>query len=175
MSRDWWKNLYVQVLIAIAIGVLLGHFQPELGAAMKPFGDGFIKLIKMIIAPVIFLTVVVGIAKMGDLKHVGKIGVKALVYFEVVTTLALAIGLVVANALKPGGGMHIDPASLDAAAVASYKTAAASQSFTDFVLHVIPDTVVGALAGGELLQVLFVALLFGVALTRLGARGERVL
>ena len=175
MSRDWWKNLYVQVLIAIAIGVLLGHFRPELGAAMKPFGDGFIKLIKMIIGPVIFLTVVVGIAKMGDLKHVGRIGVKALVYFEVVTTLALAIGLVVANALRPGGSMHIDPASLDAAAVANYKSAAASQSFTDYVLHVIPDTVVGALAGGELLQVLFVALLFGIALTRLGARGERVL
>ena len=175
MTRGWWKNLYVQVLVAIAIGVLLGHFRPELGAAMKPLGDGFIKLIKMIIGPVIFLTVVVGIAKMGDLKHVGRIGVKALLYFEVVTTLALAIGLVVANVLQPGTGMHIDPASLDAAAVANYKSAAASQSFTDFVLHVIPDTVVGALAGGELLQVLFVALLFGIALTRLGSRGERVL
>jgi len=169
------KNLYVQVLVAIVLGVLLGILDPDLGARMKPLGDGFIKLVKMVIAPVIFLSVVVGIAKMGDLKHVGKIGVKALVYFEVVTTIALVVGLVVANVLAPGTGVHANPAMLDSASVAGYKTAAAGQTTTEFILHVIPETMVGALAGGELLQVLFVALLFGVALTQLGARGHRVL
>jgi aerobic C4-dicarboxylate transport protein len=168
------KNLYVQVLIAIALGVLLGWGNPELGQAMRPLGDGFIKLVKMVIAPVIFLTVVLGIAKMGDLKHVGRIGVKALIYFEVVTTLALAVGLVVSNLLQPGKGMNVPVDSLDAAAVASYKTAAHAQSVTEFVLKVIPDTLLGALTGGELLQVLFVALLFGLALTAMGERGHRV-
>ncbi len=133
MRQAWWKNLYIQVLIAIAIGVILGMAQPDLGAAMKPFGDGFIKLVKMIIAPVIFLTVVVGIAKMGDLRHVGRIGLKALIYFEVLTTAALIIGLVVANTLKPGAGMDVDMAHLDSAAVADYKKAAGEQGVVSFL------------------------------------------
>jgi aerobic C4-dicarboxylate transport protein len=170
-----WKNLYVQVLVAIAIGIALGVVAPDLGAKMKPFGDGFIKLIKMIIAPVIFLTVVVGIAKMGDLKHVGRIGLKALVYFEVVTTVALAIGLVVANVLQPGVGMHVDPASLDATSIEAYRTAAQTQGTVEFLLHIIPASVVGAFADGELLQVLLFSVLFGVALTQMGERGHRVL
>jgi Na+/H+-dicarboxylate symporter len=129
------QNLYVQVLIAIALGVLLGYLDPPLGEAMRPLGDGFIKLVKMVIAPVIFLTVVLGIAKMGDLKHVGRIGVKALVYFELVTTLALVVGLVVSNLLQPGAGMNVSPGSLDPGAVANYKSAASAQSVTDFVLR----------------------------------------
>lgn len=175
MSRDWWKNLYVQVLIAIAVGVALGYFWPDLGIAMDPVGKGFIKLVKMIIAPVIFLTVVIGIAKMGDLRHVGRIGLKALIYFEVLTTLALVIGLVVANTLKPGAGMGIDPAHLDASSVADYRKAAGEQGVVSFLLHLIPDTFFGAFAGGDLLQILVVALLFGAALTRVGAHGQRVL
>src|SRR5436190_13851193 len=169
------KNLYVQVLIAIALGVALGIGNPEPAQAMRPLGEGFIKLVKMVIAPVIFLTVVLGIAKMGDLKHVGRIGIKALIYFEAVTTLALVVGLVVSNVLQPGAGMNIPPGSLDAAAVEGYKSAAHAQGVSDFALRIIPDTVVGAFTGGELLQVLFVALLFGLALTALGQRGHRVL
>jgi aerobic C4-dicarboxylate transport protein len=175
VSKPIWKNLYVQVLAAIVIGVALGYLRPELGTQMKPLGEGFIKLVKMVIAPVIFFTVVLGIAKMGDLKHVGRIGVKALLYFEFVTTLALALGLVVANVIRPGDGMKVESAALDPAAVAGYKAAAGAQSVTDYVQHIIPDTLVGALASGELLQVLFVALLFGFALTRMGERGQRVL
>jgi aerobic C4-dicarboxylate transport protein len=175
MRKGWWKQLYVQVLVAIAIGIALGHFAPDLGAKMKPLGDGFIKLVKMIIAPVVFVTVVVGIAKMGNLRHVGRIGVKALVYFEVVTTLALVIGLVVANLVGPGVGMHVDAAQLDTSGIAAYKQAAAAQSTTDFLLHIIPDSLLGAFVPGDLLQVLLVAVLFGVALTRMGARGASVL
>ncbi len=171
----WWKNLYVQVLVAIVAGVLLGHFAPDLGAAMKPLGDGFIKLIKMIIGPVIFLTVVVGIAKMGDLRHVGRIGLKALIYFEAATTLALVIGLVVVNLVRPGDGMHVDAASLDAGTISAYADAAKAQGTVEFVLNVIPSTVVGAFANGDLLQILLFSLLFGVALTRLGERGHRIL
>src|SRR5687767_5280899 len=175
MRRGWWKNLYVQVLAAILAGVLLGHFAPEVGAKMKPLGDGFIKLIKMIIGPVIFLTVVVGIAKMGDLKHVGRVGIKALIWFEVATTLALALGLIVVNLVQPGAGMNVSAESLDRSSVAGYADAAKSQSTVEFVLNVIPNTVVGAFAEGNLLQVLLFSLLFGAALTRLGERGHRVL
>ena len=175
MPSTWWKNLYFQVLIAITIGVILGHFWPELGASMKPLGDGFIKLVKMIIAPVIFITVVVGIAKMGDLRHVGRIGLKALIYFEVLTTIALIIGLYIANTMKPGVGMDVDMAHLDTAAIADYKKAAGEQGIVSFLLKLIPDTFFGAFAGGELLQVLLVALLFGAALTRVGEPGARIL
>ncbi len=175
MAKGWWKNLYLQVLVAIAIGVLLGHFQPELGAKMKPFGDGFIKLVKMIIAPVIFLTIVAGIAKIGDLRHVGKIGLKAIVYFEALTTAALVIGLVLANVLKPGVGMGIDPAQIDASGVAQYQKAAHEQGTTAFLLDIIPDTFVSAFTSGHLLQVLLVAIMTGVALTRLGSAGQRLL
>jgi aerobic C4-dicarboxylate transport protein len=175
MRQTWWKNLYVQVLIAIVIGILLGIYRPELATDMKPLGDGFIKLVKMIIGPVIFLTVVVGIARMGDLKQVGRIGVKALIYFEVLTTLALIIGLLVANTVKPGAGMNIDPAAIDASGVAVYQKAAHEQGLVSYLLHIIPDTFVSAFTGGDLLQVLLIALLFGIALTHLGTAGHKVL
>ena len=175
MARDWWKNLYVQVLVAIAIGVLLGHLRPDLGESMKPLGDGFIKLVKMIIAPVIFLTIVAGIAKIGDLRHVGRIGLKALVYFEVLTTLALVIGLVVANVVKPGAGMGIDPAQIDASGIAQYQKAAHDQGTVAFLLDIIPHDFLSAFTEGKLLQVLLVAILTGVALTRMGALGARML
>lgn len=175
MAKGWWKNLYLQVLIAIAIGVLLGHYHPDLGAKMKPLGDGFIKLVKMIIAPVIFLTIVAGIAKIGDLRHVGKIGLKALIYFEVLTTLALVIGLVVANTLQPGAGMNIDPAQIDASGIAQYQKAAHEQGTVPFLLDIIPHDFLSAFTEGKLLQVLLVAILTGVALTRMGSLGQRLL
>ena len=162
------KSLYVQVLIGIALGVILGVAAPDYGAAMKPLGDGFIKLVRMLIAPIIFTTVVLGIAKVGAMKDVGRIGFKALFYFEVVSTLALIIGLVVVNTLKPGAGLNFDPAAVDASAVSSYATASQQLSTVDFLLHVIPDTMVSALTGGEILQVLFVAIFVGIALLRLG-------
>ena len=175
MGKGWWKNLYVQVLIAIAIGVLLGQFRPALGEQMKPLGDGFIKLVKMIIAPVIFLTIVAGIAKIGDLKRVGKIGIKALIYFEVLTTLALVLGLVVANVVKPGAGMGIDPAQIEASGVSQYQAAAHEQGTIPFLLDIIPHDFLSAFTEGRLLQVLLVAILTGVALTRMGRAGRRVL
>lgn len=175
MAREWWKNLYIQVLIAIVIGVALGYFHPDVGTAMEPISKGFIKLVKMIIAPVIFLTVVVGMAKMGDLRHVGRIGLKALIYFEVLTTLALIIGLLVANTAQPGVGAAMDPSKLDVAAVAEYKKAAGEQGVVSFLMKLIPDTFFSAFTDGELLQVLVVALLFGAALSHVGGAGRRVL
>jgi aerobic C4-dicarboxylate transport protein len=166
------KHLYVQVLLAIVAGMLIGHFNPELGVQLRPLGDGFVKLIKMLIAPIIFTTVVSGIAGMGDLRKIGRVGLKALVYFEVVTTLALIIGLIVANVFQPGAGMNADPATLGAKEIAAYTTAAKQMSTVDFVLHVIPQTFVGAFADGEILQVLLVAILAGVALTRMGASAQ---
>lgn len=170
--KPLYSILYVQVITAILIGVMLGYVWPETGAAMRPLGDGFIKLVRMMIAPIIFAVVVVGIAKMGDLKAVGRIGVKALIYFEVISTVALIVGLGVVNVLKPGVGINADPASLDAAAVASYASTAAKLSTVDFVLNIIPSTVVGAFATGEILQVLFFSVMFGVALLQLGERGR---
>jgi aerobic C4-dicarboxylate transport protein len=169
-----YKSLYFQVLIAIGIGVLLGHFFPETGAAMKPLGDVFIKLIKMLIAPVIFCTVVMGIAGMESLKAVGKTGALALVYFEVVSTLALIVGLVIVNVVQPGVGMNIDVASLDASAVESYAKAAEQQGVIDFVLGIVPTTLLSAFTEGDVLQVLLVALLFGFALHAAGERARRV-
>ncbi len=163
-----FRHLYVQVLVAIVLGVLLGHYDPGLGEKMKPLGDGFIKLIKMLIAPIIFATVVTGIAGMGDLKKLGRVGLRALLYFEVVSTLALIIGLVVVNWIQPGAGFNADPATLDAKAISQYTTAAQQSSVGDFLLHIIPDTYVGAFAQGEILQVLLLALLSGFALSRLG-------
>jgi len=163
----YFRHLYVQVLAAIVLGVLLGWSEPAWGAAMKPLGDAFIKLIKMLIAPIIFATVVTGIAGMGDMKKIGRVGLKALLYFEVVSTLALIIGLVVVNWIEPGVGLNADPASLDARSVAQYTTAAQHASTVDFLLHVIPNTFVGAFVDGEILQVLLVAILFGFALARL--------
>lgn len=176
MRKDWWKSLYLQVLAAIVAGIALGHFDPALGASMKPMGDAFIALVKMIIGPVIFLTVVAGIAQMGDLRRVGRIGFKALVYFEVLTTMALLIGLLVANLLRPGAGMMIDRASLDPGAVAEYQQkAAASGGVVGFLQDVIPHTFFSAFTEGNLLQVLLVALLFGIALGRTGSAGKHVL
>jgi aerobic C4-dicarboxylate transport protein len=172
--KPLYTVLYVQVITAIALGVVLGYAWPETGAAMRPLGDGFIKLVRMMIAPIIFSVVVVGIAKMGDLKAVGRIGVKALVYFEVISTLALVIGLVVVNVLKPGVGINADPASLDANAVGVYAKSAAGLSTVDFLMNVIPTTVVGAFASGEILQVLFFSVMFGLALLHLGEPGRQL-
>jgi len=170
-----YKSLYFQVICAIVIGILLGYFYPDIGAQMKPFGDAFIKLIKMIIAPIIFLTVVHGIASMKDMKKVGRVGVKALIYFEVLTTLALIVGLVVVNLWQPGAGMNVDPNSLDTRAISAYTAKAGSQNTVDFFMHMIPSTVVGAFAEGEILQVLLFSVLFAFALQMLGDRGEPVL
>jgi aerobic C4-dicarboxylate transport protein len=167
-----YTRLYFQVVTGIILGVLLGFLWPETGAAMRPLGDGFIKLIRMIIAPIIFLTVVVGIAKMGDMKDVGRIGIKALVYFEVVSTLALVIGLLVVNIFQPGAGINADPATLDATAVASYTSGAQNMSTTQFILNIIPTTVVDAFARGEILQVLLFSILFGLALLHMGDRAK---
>ena len=169
------RSLYFQVIVAIVLGVLLGTFYPETGAMMKPFGDGFIKLIKMLIAPVIFCTVVTGIAGVENMKKVGKTGGLALIYFEVMSTVALGVGLVVVNIVRPGSGMNVDSSTLDAGSVAAYTGPGKLQSVTDFLLNAIPTTVVDAFAKGEILQVLLFAVLFGFALQRLGARGAPLL
>ncbi|WP_137818379.1 dicarboxylate/amino acid:cation symporter [Pseudomonas sp. 2FG] len=173
--KPLYKSLYVQVLVAIAIGIVLGHFYPETGAAMKPLGDGFVKLIKMAIAPIIFCTVVSGIAGMQSMKAVGKTGGLALLYFEVVSTIALVIGLVVVNLVQPGAGMHVDVSTLNASGIASFVEVGAQQSTIAFLLNVIPSTVVGAFAAGEILQVLFFSVMFGYALHRMGDYGRPVL
>jgi aerobic C4-dicarboxylate transport protein len=172
--RPWYTVLYVQVLIAIALGILLGHFFPKTGTAMKPLGDGFIQLIKMMIAPVIFCTVVHGIASMSDLTKVGRVGLKALVYFEAVSTVALAIGLLVGEVVHPGSGFNIDPASLDPKAVSGYVARAKEEGIIAHLLAIIPNSFFGALANGDLLQVLLVAILTGFAISRLGELGQRI-
>jgi aerobic C4-dicarboxylate transport protein len=172
--KPWYAILYVQVLIAIVIGVVIGHFFPATGTALKPLGDGFIALIKMMIAPVIFCTVVHGIASMRDLKKIGRVGLKTLVYFEVVSSLALLIGLIVGEVLRPGDGFNIDPATLDAGAVSSYVTRAKEEGIVQHLLAIIPDTFMGAFARGDLLQVLLVSILTGFAISRLGELGERI-
>src|SRR5678816_4151221 len=167
-TRALLKSLYVQVLVGIAAGIILGFVAPEKGAAMRPLGDGFIKLVKMLIAPIVFTTVVVGIAHMGAMRDVGRIGFRALVYFEVVSTVALVIGLVVVTILKPGIGVGFNPATADVSAVSAYTSGAQHLSTIDFLLNVIPDTIVGAFARGEVLQVLLFSVLFGLALLSLG-------
>jgi len=173
--RRWYAQLYVQVLIAITLGVLLGHFAPAAGEAMQPLGDGFIKLVKMIIAPVIFLTIVTGIAGMRDLAAVGRVAGKAFAYFLCFSTVALIVGLVVANVVRPGAGLNIDPASLDAGKVADYAAKAHEATLTGFLLGIIPDSFLSALTAGNILQTLFVAILFGIGLALSGDRGVRVL
>ena len=173
-KKPFYKSLYVQVLIAIAIGIALGHFYPQTAVLMKPLGDGFVKLIKMAIAPIIFCTVVTGIAGMQSMKAVGKTGGMALLYFEVVSTIALIIGLAVVNIVQPGVGMHVDPASLDTSKVAAYASAGEKQSTIEFLLNIIPNTVVGAFANGDILQVLFFSVLFGYALHRMGSLGQPI-
>ncbi|OSN08040.1 C4-dicarboxylate transporter [Lonsdalea iberica] len=174
MKTSIFKSLYFQVIVAITIGVLLGHFYPSIGEQMKPFGDGFVKLIKMIIAPVIFCTVVTGIAGMESMKAVGRTGAVALLYFEVVSTIALLIGLVVVNLMQPGAGMNVDPTTLDASLVSNYASQAAEQGVIPFLLDIIPASVIGAFASGNILQVLLFAVMFGFALHRLGAKGKIV-
>jgi len=174
LKKSLFKSLYFQVLVAIALGVLLGHFYPESGAAMKPLGDGFIKLIKMIIAPIIFCTIVVGIAGMEDMKKVGKTGGLAVLYFEVVSSIALVIGLVVVNVWAPGVGMNVDPASLDTKGIAKYAQPGQMQSTVDFLMNIIPTSVVDAFAKGDMLQVLFFSVLFGYAMHAFGERGKPV-
>jgi len=174
-GKKFYQHLYFQVLTAISIGVCVGHFYPETGAAMKPLGDGFIKLIKMIIAPVIFCTVVSGIAGMEDMKKVGRVGAKALLYFEIVSSLALAIGLLVVSVIQPGVGMNADVSKLDTKALTTFTTQAKSHSMVDFAMNIIPSSVVDAFAKGDILQVLLFALLFGFALSLLGERGKAVL
>lgn len=173
--RPWYAHLYVQVLAAIAAGVLVGHFAPATGEALKPLGDLFIKLVKMVIAPVIFLTIVTGIAGMRDLAGVGRVAAKAFAYFLFFSTLALIVGLIVANLVRPGAGLNIDPASLDASKVADYAAKAHETSLTGFLLSAIPTTFLSAPTQENVLQVLVVAILFGVALASLGPRSERVL
>ncbi|MDA7418544.1 dicarboxylate/amino acid:cation symporter [Xenophilus arseniciresistens] len=173
-AQPFYKSLYFQVITAIVIGVILGHFWPETGAAMKPLGDGFIKLIKMIIAPIIFCTVVVGIAGMEDMKRVGKTGGYALLYFEIVSTIALIVGLVIINVIKPGVGMNVDVSQLDTKSIAAYTKPGQMQGTVDFLLHVIPSTVVDAFAKGEILQVLLFSVMFGFALHKFGGRGTLV-
>src|SRR5215467_2169769 len=172
--QPWYKILYIQVLIAIALGILIGYFYPDLGKELKPLGDGFIALIKMMIAPIIFCTVVHGISSMGDLKRVGRVGLKALIYFETVSTVALAIGLLVGEVLRPGRGFNIDPASIDAKSVETYVHQAKEQGIVAHLLGIIPDSFIGALARGDLLQVLLVSILSGFAIAFMGKAGEPI-
>jgi aerobic C4-dicarboxylate transport protein len=172
--RPWYTILYVQVLIAIAVGILIGHYFPNTGVALKPLGDGFISLIKMMIGPVIFCTVVHGIGSMRDLKKIGRIGIKTLFYFEAVSTLALGLGLLVGELLQPGRGFNIDPATLDPNAVAGYVHRAQEEGIVAHLLAIIPETFIGAFAKGDLLQVLLVSILTGFAISQLGDLGERI-
>ena len=174
-AKPWYTQLYVLVLIATVIGILLGHFEPKLGAAMKPLGDAFIQVIRMVIAPIIFCTVVHGVAKMGDMRRVGRVAIKAIVYFEVITTIALAIALISVNLWQPGHGMHIDPTKIDTKSIASYTAATSHLEPVDFLLHIIPSSAVGAFAAGDILQVLFFSVLFAFGLTMLGKRGQLVI
>ncbi len=174
MKINWLKSLYVQVLIAVTLGILLGHFYPGMGESMKPLGDGFIKLIKMIIAPIIFCTVVSGIAGMENMKTVGKTGGYALLYFEIVSTISLVIGLIIVNWVAPGAGMNIDASTIDTKSIKAYTDPSKMQGTVDFLMNIIPNTVVDAFAKGEILQVLMIAIIFGFALHRLGAKGRLV-
>src|ERR1700751_4265034 len=172
--KPLYKSLYFQVICAIVIGVLIGHFYPETGTALKPLGDAFIKLIKMIIAPIIFCTVVIGIAGMEDMKKVGKTGGLALLYFEIVSSIALIVGLLIVNFVQPGAGMNVDPATLDTKGVAAYTKPGQMQSTQEFLLNIIPNTFLDAFAKGEILQVLLIAVLFGFCLHKFGGRGTLV-
>jgi aerobic C4-dicarboxylate transport protein len=172
--KPFYASLWVQVLIAMAVAVVLGHFSPARAIAMKPLGDAFIRMITMIITILIFCTVVTGIAGMQDLKKVGRVGGKALLYFEIVSTIALGVGLVVGNVVRPGSGFNVNAASLDAKAVADYAGQAKAQSITDFLMHIVPTTVTDAFAKGDILQVVFISILFGFGLSAAGARGKPI-
>src|SRR6266404_6515624 len=172
--RSPLKKLYVQVLIAIAAGILLGAFYPSLAVDMKPLSDAFITLIRAVVPPIIFATVAVGIAKMGDMRRVGVVGLRAIIFFEAVSTIALVVGLIVGNLWQPGAGLHIAPASLDAKAITGYVSSAQSLTIVDFLMKMIPSNLVGAVAQGDLLPVLVIAVLFGFALCQMGERGQRL-
>lgn len=172
VKQKFYNVLYFRVLFAIIVGIFLGYFYPALGAKMKPLGDGFIQLIKMLIAPIIFTTVTVGIASMGDMKKVGRVGIKAIIYFEVVSSIGLLLGLLVVNIFQPGVGINANPATLDAKSIASYTTAAKSLNAVDFLLNIIPNTIVDAFAKGDVLQVLLFSILFGFSLSLLGEKGK---
>ena len=177
-KKPWYRILYIQVLIAVFIGIVVGYLNPGLGKSLKPLGDGFINLVKMIIAPIIFCTVVHGIASMSDLKKRGRVGIKALFYFEVVPTFALFIGLIVVNVLQPGAGFNVDPKSLNAAALQqsqSFAQKAHSLNPTEFLLNIIPSPFFNAFAVGDILQVLLVAILSGFAISFMGAKGAPIL
>lgn len=169
--KPLYRRLYVQVLFAVVVGATLGHFYPEFAAQLRPLGDLFIKLVKMMIAPIVFVTVVTGIAKMGSMHEIGRIGLKTLIYFEVMSTLALIVGLVVGNVIQPGAGLNVDPATLDSASVASYAGSGEKKPLIDMVMHMVPDTLLGALTGGDILQVLVFAILLGLVLVASG-KGE---
>ncbi len=175
MKKPFYRILYVQVIFAIVIGILIGHFWPNIGQDLKPLGDGFIKLIKMVIGPIIFCTVVTGMGGMHDMKQVGRVGAKALIYFEVISTFALLIGLVAGHWIAPGSGFNVDPTHLDATAVKTYTDKAAhGESLVDFLMHIIPSTLFSAFSDGNILQILMVAVLFGSALSLLGQEGRVV-
>lgn len=171
----FYRVLYIQVIIAILLGILLGHFYPDIGESFKPLGDGFIKIVKMIIAPVIFLTVVTGIAGMNNMNAVGKVAGKSMIYFLTFSTIALVIGLITANIIRPGDGLNISPGSLDSSRVEMYVTQAHSSSLVSFLMNIIPDTIVSPLVNGNILQVLFVSVVFGLALASIGTKGRPVL
>ena len=171
-KRPFYANLYFQVLVAIALGILLGHFYPDLGKSLKPLGDAFIKLVKMVITPVIALTVITGIAGMSDLKKLGRVVGKAFIYFLTFSTLALIIGLLVGNIVQPGAGLNINPATLDPKAVADYAAKAHDQTITGFLMNIIPNNPISALAGGDVLQVLFFSVVFGISLAQIGSAAE---
>ena len=173
--RRWYSVLYVQVLIAVVLGILIGIFFPKTGMKLKPLGDGFVALIRMMIAPIVFFVVVQGIASMGDLKRVGRVGLKALIYFEIVSTVALAIGILVGYGLHPGSGFNINPATLDTRLVSGYVTRAKDVGIIPLLLGIIPNTIFDAFVKGDVLEVLFIAILFGFAITRLGARGDSMM
>ncbi|MFM0482030.1 C4-dicarboxylate transporter DctA [Paraburkholderia strydomiana] len=168
--RKTLSKLYVQVLIGIIAGILLGHFYPDVGSQLKPLGDLFIKLIRMLLAPIIFASVVVGIARMNDLHEAGRVGVKALLYFEVASTIALLVGMVVVNVFKPGVGMNVDPSHIDGSAISTYTTAARQHGMLDFFTSIVPNSIVGAFANGEMLPIIFFSLLLAISLARLGPR-----
>ena len=173
-KKPWYATLYVQVIIAIAIGILLGHFYPKYAVPLKPLGDAFIALIKMMITPIIFCNVVYGIASMSDMKKIGRVGIKTLAYFEVVSTLALIIGIIVAVVIQPGGGFNIDPATLDPKSVSGFVNRAKQEDVVTFLMRIIPDTFVGAFTGGNLLQTILVSILTGFAISRMGELGRKV-
>ncbi|CAN5195195.1 dicarboxylate/amino acid:cation symporter [soil metagenome] len=175
VRQPWYAQLYLQVLIAITAGIAVGHFAPATGEALQPLGDAFIKLVKMVIAPVIFLTIVTGIAGMRDLKSVGRVAGKAFAYFLFFSTVALFVGMIVANVVRPGAGLNIDPATLDASKVSAFAAKAHESTLTGFLTAIIPDTFLSALTQGNILQVLFVSILFGISLALIGDRGAKLL